>query len=211
MEIHPDHPDLADLAAAGRVVAYFGYGSLVNPRTLRTKFLSIRRAEARGWQRFWMPRPSDIGMALLSVQKRPEAEIQGVVVYDLVDHLPFVDEREAGYARQILDLSCVTIEDPPLDDIPVFIYEANRDAKDAADEQSAILQSYLDAVLQGFHSLYGQESLERFVRDTAGFETKVLQDRNAPLYPRAVFVTDQEAHLYDQLVCERGASLVAAE
>ena len=31
----------------------FGYGSLVNRRTLRTKFLGIRRASVAGWQRFW--------------------------------------------------------------------------------------------------------------------------------------------------------------
>ena len=93
--IHDDHPDLARLAAEGRVVAYFGYGSLVNSRTLRTKFLGIRRAEARGWQRFWLPRGEAAEMALLSVQPVAEASVHGVVVYDLVDHLPAVDEREA--------------------------------------------------------------------------------------------------------------------
>ena len=48
MDIHDDHPDLPRLAAEGRVVAYFGYGSLVNRRTLRTKFLGIRRASVAG-------------------------------------------------------------------------------------------------------------------------------------------------------------------
>ena len=36
-----------------------------------------------------------------------------------------VDEREAGYARRVVDLSRLTVETPPLSDIPVYIYEAH--------------------------------------------------------------------------------------
>ena len=209
MDIHEDHPDLAELAAKGEIVAYFGYGSLVNRRTLRTKFLGIRRASATGWQRFWLPRGQDGDMALLSVQPTDDEIVQGVVVYDRAAHLPAVDEREAGYARRIVDLGRLAVERPPIADEPVYIYEAHRGALDAAETQSAILQSYLDAVMQGFRTLYGEEGLRRFVARTEGFETAVLQDREQPRYPRAVTLSDGEAALFDRLVSERGGRFVA--
>jgi hypothetical protein len=209
MDIHEDHPDLAELAASGQIVAYFGYGSLVNRRTLRTKFLGIRRASAAGWQRFWLPRGPDGDMALLSVQPTAGETVEGVVVYDRAEHLPAVDEREAGYARRIVDLGRLVVERPPIADVPVYIYEAHRGTQDAADTQSAILQSYLDAVMQGFSTLYGEEGLRRFVARTAGFETAVLQDRDRPRYPRAVTLSDGEAALFDRLVSERGGRFVS--
>lgn len=210
MKIHDDHPDLADLAANGRVVAYFGYGSLVNPRTLRTKFLGIRRAEADGWRRFWLPQAENEEMSLLSVKPDEDAAVHGVVVYDLVEHLPAVDEREAGYARRIVDLSRLEIENPPLKDVPVYIYEAEAGTATAADRQSAILQSYLDAVMQGFRMLYGDDGLSRFITETHGFETMLLADRATPLYPRPVTLEGGEAELFDRLVAGRGARTVAA-
>ncbi|UIJ73485.1 gamma-glutamylcyclotransferase family protein [Aurantimonas sp. HBX-1] len=211
MDIHDDHPDLAQLAATGDLVAYFGYGSLVNRRTLRTKFLGIRRASAHGWQRFWLPRGQDGDMALLSVQPAEAGIIEGVVVYDRAEHLPAVDEREAGYARRIVDLGRLSVERPPVADVPVYIYEAHRGAADAAETQSAILQSYLDAVMQGFRTLYGEDGLRRFVAGTEGFETTVLQDRDEPRYPRAVTLSDGEAALFDRLVSERGARFIAPD
>ncbi|MCE7028547.1 gamma-glutamylcyclotransferase family protein [Jiella avicenniae] len=205
---HEDHPELADLAAQNRVVAYFGYGSLVNPRTLRTKFLGIRRAEAAGWRRFWLPRAANVEMSLLSVKPDEEAAVHGVVVYDLAEHLPAVDEREAGYARRIVDLSRLEIENPPLEGIPVYIYEAEAGTATAEDRQSAILQSYLDAVMQGFRMLYGDDGLSRFVEETHGFETRLLADRAAPLYPRPVSLERGEAELFDRLSTERGVVTV---
>lgn len=209
--IHDDHPDLARLAAEGRVVAYFGYGSLVNSRTLRTKFLGIRRAEARGWQRFWLPRGEAAEMALLSVQPVAEASVHGVVVYDLVDHLPAVDEREAGYHRRTVEPGKLTIEAAPQAAVPVHIYEASRGASDAHELGSMILQSYLDAVMQGFRALYGEDGLERFVEETAGFETRIVKDRAAPRYPRPVALEPGEAELFDRLAAARGARFVEAD
>ncbi|KQQ91325.1 gamma-glutamylcyclotransferase family protein [Aureimonas sp. Leaf324] len=205
--VHPDDPDLAALAAEGRIVAYFGYGSLVNRATLRTKFLGIRRASVMGWRRFWMPRQVP-DAALLSVRPADGFETQGVVVYDLADHLPAVDEREAGYIRRVVMPGHVTIESAPATDVPLFIYEASPAMPGAADVGAFILQSYLDAVLQGFLSLYGEAGVRRFVAETDGFETTVLGDRAAPRYPRSVDLARREAELFDRLVIERGARIV---
>lgn len=211
MDIHEDHPDLPRLAKDGEVVAYFGYGSLVNRRTLRTKFLGIRRARASGWQRFWVPRIGTAQMALLSVVPVAGESVDGVVVYDLADHLPSVDEREAGYVRQIVEPGLVTIDKPPVGDVPLYIYEAPLGVPDAEQPQAAILQSYLDAVLQGFHDLYGEEGVRRFVAETRGFETSVLRDRSVPRYPRSVQLDPELAAFFDGLVVKRGARFRAAD
>lgn len=205
MDVHEDHAELRQLAAEGKVVAYFGYGSLVNRRTLRTKFLGIRRARADGWKRFWLPRDPSAEMALLSVQRHESETIEGVVVYDHADHLPSVDEREIGYLRRIVDLDRLNIDTPPIADVPIYIYEAERGADTAETTGSAILQSYLDAVMQGFRTLYGDDGLRRFVASTEGFETRILKDRSAPRYPRWVTLESGEEELFDRLVTERGA------
>lgn len=203
--IHDDDPDLAALIGEGRIVAYFGYGSLVNRRTLRTRFLGIRRAEVTGWRRFWLPRPQPVP-ALLSVRPAGDFVTQGVIVYDLADHLPLVDEREAGYMRRVVTADRIAVEHPMAGEVPLFIYEASADDETASEAGAYILQSYLDAVMQGFHALYGREGLVRFVDETEGFRTQVLQDRHAPRYPRPVDLQEGEAALFDALVSARGAT-----
>ncbi|KAA0970593.1 gamma-glutamylcyclotransferase [Aureimonas fodinaquatilis] len=197
-DFHADHPDLQRLIAEGQVVSYFGYGSLVNKRTLRTRFLAIRRAEITGWQRFWIPRPHPMP-ALLSVREQASCATQGVVVYELAEHLPLVDEREIGYLRQVVDRERVRVENPPGLDVPLFIYEGRRDTPTAEQAGGYILQSYLDAVLQGFHALYGREGVMRFVRETEGFGVALLGDRAEPRYPRSVQLEPGEADFFDAL------------
>ena len=206
MQIHEDHRDLARLASDGQVVAYFGYGSLVNRHTLRTKFLGIRRAEVSGWRRFWLPRGDHVP-ALLSVMPEDGHLTQGVVVYDHADHLPSVDEREAGYRRRVVMPGHVTIENEPLSGVPLFIYEASPLEETAAQTGAFILQSYLDAVLQGFLTLYGEDGVRRFVAETKGFKTVLLCDRDRPIYPRSIRLADEEAALFDDLLGERGMQL----
>ena len=207
MDMHDDHPDLLPLAREGRLVSYFGYGSLVNRATLRTRFLAIRRAEVRGWRRFWLPRRDPAEAAVLSVRREAGHVTEGVVVYDLADHLPLVDEREAGYHRRAVDPADIRIEAAPELAAPLYLYEAIRDGETAADTGSVILQSYLDAVMQGFLSLHGEAGLRRFMEETEGFETDILPDRADPRYPRAVALSEGEAGLFDALVLARGARL----
>ena len=206
---HDDHPELVRLAEAGEVVAYFGYGSLVNRYTLRTKFLGIRRARVAGWRRFWLPRDPNFEMALLSVRPDEGAAIEGVVVYDRAEHLPSVDEREAGYARRIVDMGRLEIEAAPVVGRAVsHLRGASRRRRSPEIAGPAILQSYLDAVMQGFRLLYGEAGLNRFVDETEGFETRIIADRHAPRYPRAVTLAEGEAELFDRLVQARGAAIV---
>ncbi len=202
--IHPDDPDLARLGAEGRVVAYFGYGSLVNRDTLRTKFLGIRAAQVRGWRRFWLYRGEGT-LALLSVRRDSEAAIDGVVVYDRADQLAAVDARECDYDRRLVQPPDLVIRPDAPVRTPVYLYEGRRDREITEARRAPILQSYLDAVMQGFLAVHGESGLERFVAETEGFETTILRDRDAPRYPRSVALRPGEVERFDALLAARGA------
>lgn len=210
-----DDGTLSRLAAEGALVAYFGYGSLVNRETLRTHIVGARPARVSGWRREWQPRP-DAGLAadravhasLLTVRPAPESEIDGLLVFDHVDNLAAVDLRENDYQRRHVPLETLTvIGDGVPDGCPVYIYEA--DPPEESPEDCPILQSYLDAVLKGFLREHGLEGLQHFIRGTAHFDTPILGDRDWPIYPRAVSLSAEDRALFDRLLQENGARYVA--
>ena len=52
-------------------------------------------------------------------------------------------------------------------------------------------------MVQGFLRLYGEDGVRGFFRTTTGWETPVLDDRDAPIYPRAQPLNRQERDLVD--------------
>ena len=72
------------------------------------------------------------------------------------------------------------------------------------DDTGALLQSYMDAVLQGFRNEYGDEGVSHFVDTTANFNRRVIADRERPLYPRSVDLTDAEKSLFDAEIMRAG-------
>lgn len=200
------------------VVAYFGYGSLVNRATHRTDIVSAHRARLNGWRRFWRPRPDmpfDAARAtpvsLLTVGPAGDGGIDGLLIVDRADNLAAVDEREARYVRRLLAADALTMVDE-VDlpgDCPLYVYEAHADVPEP-DGVCPIYQSYLDAVLQGFLCEYGEQGMRDFVFGTGNFETPVLADRAQPNYPRSVRLDAGERSLIDAALAERGVSYVEA-
>jgi len=60
-----------------------------------------------------------------------------------------------------------------------------------------ILLSYLDVVVQGFLREFGTEGAVRFFDTTDGWDTPILDDRAAPLYPRHQTLTEAETAVVD--------------
>jgi len=186
------------------LVAYFGFGSLVNRHTLRTRYVDIIPARLKGWRRHWQARTSVTGeeVALLSIHRDDACIIDGMIVIDHLENLPQVDEREAGYSRHALTsddvelLSGVKLPDQ------FYVYVAN--VIEGADEGGPLLQSYLDAVMQGFRNEYGDEGVSRFVETTVGFQRTILTDRIKPIYPRSVSLDDTEISLFDTALKKAG-------
>lgn len=189
------------------LVGYFGFGSLVNKNTLRTRYVDIIPASLRGWRRHWQARTITLkeDIALLSIHRDPSCTIKGMIVVDHLENLPLVDEREVGYSRHRLttsDLDLQTDFELPSD---LYVYIAD----EAVDQQDtgALLQSYMDAVMQGFRNEYGDDGVWHFVETTKAFERPVIQDRNKPLYPRSVSLKPEEVELYDKALKRAGVGL----
>ncbi len=193
--------DLAILHARGEVVAYFGYGSLVNRATHRTAILHAVPARLKGWRRTWRPRPDMPGFpaALLSIRPDPDALCDGLIVFDRAENLAAVDAREARYRRLALDIGSLETVAPLPGGLPLHVYVAQTDIP-AHPEPPMILRSYLDAVLQGFLVEHGVEGVHRFLAGTDGFETPIHDDRHRPIYPRAVDLAAHEAALFATLL-----------
>lgn len=202
--------ELQELAEEGQLVAYFGYGSLVNRRTLRTAFLGASAARVTGWRRCWRPRDPELAAlgheaSLLSARPHEGSVLEGLVVYDRLDHLPEVDRRETGYNRVSVAPDRLAFVGSALASCPVYIYEAK--TNDAVEDPGhPILQSYLDAVLQGFLVEFGEAGVRGFVENTLGFERPVQRDRNRPIYPRSVELSPSETELFDALLLQRGVT-----
>lgn len=196
----------------GGVVAYFGYGSLVNRATLRTDYVAAVPARLHGWRRCWRPRKGTAGesrnhLSMLSAWRREGQVIDGLLVFDRLDHLPEVDEREAAYDRISLISESLEIAM----DIPrgcaLYVYEAHTNTA-PHDPGAPIAQSYLDAVMQGFMHEFGEAGVAEFLNTTDGFERPVRTDRHAPVYARSVALPDHQRDLFDSLLTERGVAFV---
>lgn len=194
--------DLAAMAERDELVGYFGYGSLVNTLTHRTQIVAWRRAWLTGYGRHWQarPDPSPHAIALLSIRPAVDREggMRGLLVIDRRENLAAIDKREAGYDRLDLDRDALAFldDDDVPESVPLYVYRARE--PDDPERPHFILQSYLDAVLQGYLHRFGEAGLLAFMSRTAGFDTPVHADRDDPVYPRPVALTDEERSLIDQ-------------
>ncbi len=187
------------MTAYDGLVGYFGYGSLVNPNTLRTDYVDIVPATLKGWRRHWQSSVAEPEreIAMLSIHRAPHIDIHGMIVLDREENLPLVDEREIGYER---DSNCpaedvVLGRDVVLPD-RLYVYVGLEDG--ANRETGHLLQSYLDAVLQGFALEYGDDGVHHFVETTTGFDRHLVSDRHAPQYPRSVRLSETHQLLIDE-------------
>ncbi|MHA6346148.1 gamma-glutamylcyclotransferase family protein [Roseivivax sp. CAU 1761] len=165
---------------------FFGYGSLVNCRT--HKHAPAHPARARGWKRAWRAVP-DRPLAFLTAVPDPEAEIEGLIAAVPDADWAALDQREEFYDR--LDASAV-VSHAAEGALRIAIYSVPETRSVAPHRAAPVLLSYLDVVLQGYLDVFGAEGAERFFATTEGWEAPVLDDRRAPLYPRAQTLTDAE-------------------
>jgi hypothetical protein len=130
-----------------------------------------------------------------------------LLVFDKPGNLAAVDRREARYRRITLTRDALEADTQLPDDFTAYVYVAQTELPPHR-EPPIILQSYLDAVMQGFLTEHGEAGLRRFVAETADFHIPVLRDRARPRYPRHVTLSVAETGLFDGLLDEIGARLV---
>ena len=177
----------------------FGYGSLVNDET--HSFAPVVPARLTGWQRVWGHKvlTPDKAVTSLSIRRRAGSVVDGAIAHVPALDWAGLDQREAGYDRIPLGVSDLQfpVQAPDLKG-DVITYETRGDV--AADGEFPILQSYIDAVMMGFYRLGGIKAASAFVTTTAGWETPIRNDRDAPLYPRAVALSDRDRAMIDALL-----------
>jgi hypothetical protein len=186
---------------AQQIIAYFGYGSLVNRATLGPTVIDAVPARLKGRSRHWRPRPDMPGFpaALLTILPEDGCVVDGLLVFDSAANLPAIDRREARYERHVVTSEELELLGPAPGSCAVYVYQAISHLPPHK-EEPRILQSYLDVVLQGFLQEHGRAGVERFIAETRNFHIEVLTDRSRPIYPRAVSLTAQEAEYFDALL-----------
>lgn len=174
---------------------FFGYGSLVNTAT--HLYGEVEPATVQGWRRQWVQsnaRP----VSYLSVTPDPLSRISGVIANVGDAGWEALDIREAAYDR-------LTLPDPHAG---VAIYKASPQHVGDASLGQPILLSYIDVVVQGFFRMYGEDGVRDFFRSTTGWDTPVLNDRAAPVYPRAQVLTDEETAFADGFLEDAAATIL---
>ena len=181
---------------AGSDPHFFGYGSLVNRAT--HAYPHARPAHADGWVRIWQATTLR-QIAYLSVIEAPGTRIDGLVAAVPGGDWAALDAREHGYARHRLTRG----HDDPAQATTVMIYQVDPQHI-APVGRHPILLSYLDTVVQGFLREFGDAGAARFFETTRGWEAGILDDRAAPLYPRAQVTTGRERALVDAALRDLG-------
>jgi len=72
------------------------------------------------------------------------------------------------------------------------------------------LLSYLDVVVQGYEQVFGEAGVAAFFASTDGWDAPILNDRDAPQYPRHQPLATVQRDLVDHHVDAIGAKLVTA-
>lgn len=134
----------------------------------------------------------------------------GLLIVDRAENLRAVDQREARYRRFAVAAHELEMAATLPESCPVYVYQADADVPPHP-EAPKILQSYLDAVLQGFFAVHGEAGVRRFIAETHGFEMPLHGDRLTPAYPRSVTLTDGERELFDALLSKEALKPESAQ
>ena len=173
---------------------FFGYGSLVNRAT--HSYPAAQPATLHGWRRIWVCTETR-NVVFLSIHPAPGHSIDGLIASVPNGDWAALDLRESGYAR--IDATTEVAQTAGATNIAAYrVPQANQ----RRDGDHRILLSYLDVVVQGFLREFGEAGAEHFFTTTDGWDTPVLDDRAAPLYPRAQTLTAAERRLTDHLLAQ---------
>lgn len=187
-------------------ISYFGYGSLVNVKTL-TPGTDVRPGTLTGWVRQWRisgASAGETGVCSLCVIEQDGAAIRGVLASEPKEGLAKLERRECHYDKvdgigAAFACDAQSLGGP--DDM--FLFRAKPEFYRWGDEDSPILQSYIDCVLAGFYDFWGEEGVRHFIETTEGWHVPILSDREAPRYPRAVSVAKDQLQMTDDLLADQ--------
>jgi cation transport regulator ChaC len=166
----------------------FGYGSLINSKSRDTTGATntVLPVRIKGLKRTWtQPIHADKVIAL-EVKESKDCTCNGVLLEIPSEELPKFDKREAGYTRIAFPWSKIDIRDlqKPVDKSgKVWVYVKAKEQ--TMPPEYKIIQSYVDVILSGCLE-YGEEFTREFIETTYNWDSSWINDRQAPIYPRAL-------------------------
>ena len=180
---------------------FFGYGSLVNRRT--HGYHDASPARINGWRRVWRHVTSRNVAFLTAYPSR------GTVLDGLIARVPdadwdALDAREFSYLRE----PATDVEHAHPHALDVQIYHAPPHLHAPATAHHPVLLSYLDAVVQGYLSEFGEAGVRHFFDTTDGWDAPIRDDRPDPIYPRHQVLTRDEQSLVLDELARVGAKVV---
>lgn len=178
---------------------FFGYGSLVNQAT--HGYPDVTATEITGWKRHWRQIDA-FPRAILTAVPAPQSRLEGLIARVPDNDWAALDLRERAYDRVPLAPAQRLGAFSTLD---LAIYEIPAQKHPAPDRLRPIALSYLDVVVQGYFRVFGEAGVARFFATTTGWEAPILDDRSAPLYPRAQRLTKAETALVDHYLVHLAA------
>lgn len=181
---------------------FFGYGSLVNTAT----HIYERHHPARltGWRRVWRHTPIR-DMAFLTAEPFEGVWIDGLIAAVPGADWAALDTRETGYDRVAV---AGGIDHDAKEAGEIAVYTIPEGKHGPTEDQRPILLSYLDVVVQGYLQVFGQDGGHHFFETTAGWDGPILNDRDAPLYPRAQRLLPKETDFVDQHIKALGVEIL---
>ncbi|MCW8842155.1 MAG: gamma-glutamylcyclotransferase [Rhodobacteraceae bacterium] len=170
---------------------FFGYGSLVNRAT--HNYGRTRPARLTGWRRIW--RHTDLRpVAYLTAIPDPSCAIDGLIAHVPEDDWTALDAREYAYDRVLV---CDHVHHDAPTPLNIAVYTVPDGKHGAPDAEHPVLLSYLDTVVKGYLEVFGRPGVAHFFDTTAGWSAPILDDRTAPIYPRAHALSREETALVD--------------
>jgi len=146
-----------------------------------------------GWRRTW--RQTDLRpAAFLTVVPAPGTVISGLLAPVPGGDWPALDAREAAYTR-------VCAADRIAHGLPgtpqIALYTIAEGAHGRPAQSHPVLLSYLDVVVQGYLQEFGEAGARAFFDTTDGWDTPIMDDRAAPVYPRHCALSTPERAFVD--------------
>lgn len=162
----------------------FSYGTLINPEIRKKTGNSGKTciARARGYRRRWNWQHPTQSRTALGVEKKEDCQCLGVVVEIPDSEIHKFDEREFNYRREHVDnVECQV----KLDEVWIYVPIEPK----LASTQKPIVQTYLDPILDYFLKV-DEELAQEFLQTTMDWERPWVDDRDNPVYPRALEKVD---------------------
>ncbi len=188
-----------------KYVWIFGYGSLVNRKTLHDHKDDFHIFRLSGWQRCWSHCVTTTkfgNICALTVRAVPGQEVMGALIQWDRNNLSQLDAREQEYRRVKIAIPESLRGELGFTDLnaEAYTYATDPPVLRSGDQQYPIWRSYLECVLAGFLDVGGRAAVTDFINTTAGWDTPILDDRKAPKYERFSTLPSKIQQAIDELI-----------